>query len=335
MMVKKLFSQSLPNELLGDGRFLIRRKDFSPAYLATYEEGCLQDKVEEALSNLQSCKICPRNCRVNRLEGKTGTCKVGRYAWVTSAFPHHGEEDCLRGHHGSGTIFFARCNLRCVFCQNYEISQAGEGEEVTPQDLAGLMLRLQERGCHNINFVTPEHVVPQILEGLLIAIRSGLRLPIVYNTSAYDSPESIRLMEGVVDIYMPDFKLWEARNSLKYLLARDYPVFARKVIKAMHSQVGVLKADEEGIALRGVLLRHLVMPGLLEETRQIMQFLAKAISMDTYINIMDQYRPAWKAKMDEKFAEINRTITSQEMRQALTYAQQAGLWRFDTRRAFV
>ena len=324
-------SSRIPPELHGDGRFTIRRKDFSPAYLAAYEDGRLQEKVEEALESLKACSVCPRKCRVNRRENQTATCNVGRYARVTSAFPHHGEEDCLRGRKGSGTIFFAWCNLRCVFCQNYETSQVGEGEEVTAEELAGLMLRLQELGCHNINFVTPEHVVPQILEALIIAVRSGLRLPIVYNTSAYDSLQSIRLMEGIVDIYMPDFKLWDARHSLKYLLARDYPGFARRVIKAMHSQVGALKADEDGIAVKGVLVRHLVMPGLLEDTRQIMRFLAKEVSNDTYVNVMDQYRPAWKAKTQDKYAEINRGITSQELQQALGYARQAGLWRFDTR----
>jgi putative pyruvate formate lyase activating enzyme len=325
-------NSKIPDELHGGGQFLLQRKDFSPAYLKAYEEGCLQEQAAIAVESLRACTVCPRKCRVNRQEDETAVCKVGRYARVTSAFPHFGEEDCLRGWGGSGTIFFAWCNLRCVFCQNFEISQLGGGEEVTPEELAKLMLELQRQGCHNINFVTPEHVVPQILEALVIAIHSGLHLPIVYNTSAYDSLESIQLLDGIVDIYMPDFKLWDPRHSLKYLLARDYPAIARQVIKSMDTQVGALKADEEGIALRGVLVRHLIMPGLAEDTRQIMRFLAKEISKDTYINVMDQYHSAWKAKSQEKFSEINRPITHQELQQARNFAREAGLWRFDSRK---
>ena len=230
---------------------MIPRNEFVPAYVKTYEEGRLREKVGEALELLRSCHVCPRDCEVNRLENKTGVCKSGRRARVTSAFTHFGEEDCLRGWNGSGTIFFAWCNLRCVFCQNFETSQQGDGIEVTAPQLAAIMLRLQSAGCHNINFVTPEHVVPQILEALLIAINGGLRLPLVYNTSSYDSMDSIRLMDGVVDIYMPDFKLWDSQRSLRYLLARDYPDAARRVLKAMHEQVGDLRVDENGLALRG------------------------------------------------------------------------------------
>ena len=221
-------SNPIPGELAGEGRFVIPRKEFVPAYVKTYQEGRLREKVDEALELLRSCHVCPRDCEVNRLENKTGVCKSGRLARVTSAFTHFGEEDCLRGWNGSGTIFFAWCNLRCVFCQNFETSQHGEGTEVTAAQLAATMLRLQRLGCHNINFVTPEHVVPQILEALPLAIERGLRLPLVYNTSAYDSLDSIRLMDGVVDIYMPDFKLWDTQRSLRYLLARDYPAWKAK-----------------------------------------------------------------------------------------------------------
>jgi putative pyruvate formate lyase activating enzyme len=326
-----MLRSNVPETLLGNGRFLIKRKDFLPVYLTAYAEGFLQERAALAVASLKSCTVCPRKCRANRQENKTATCHVGRYARVTSAFPHFGEEDCLRGWNGSGTIFFSWCNLRCVFCQNYETSQIGAGEEVTAKELAGLMLDLQRQGCHNINFVTPEHVVPQILEALVIAVRSGLRLPIVYNTSAYDSFESIRLLDGIIDIYMPDFKLWDARQSLKYLLARDYPAIARQSIKEMEAQVGALKADEDGLAVRGVLVRHLVMPGLLDNTRQIMRFLAEEISKDTYVNLMGQYHPAWKAKNSEKYSEINRTVTGGEFQQAFGYARGAGLWRFDTR----
>ena len=250
---------------------------------------------------------------------------------MASAFPHFGEEDCLRGWNGSGTIFFGWCNLRCVFCQNFETSQFGEGAEVNASELAGIMLDLQEIGCHNINFVTPEHVVSQILEALIIAIDRGLRLPIVYNTSAYDSLESIRWMDGVVDIYMPDFKLWDTEHCRKYLVASNYAEAARTVIAAMHAQVGELKVDVNGLALRGVLVRHLVMPGLLEDTRQIMRWIAENLSRDTYVNVMDQYYPAHKAETEPRFAEINRRTSDHEFCHARELARGAGLWRLDTR----
>jgi putative pyruvate formate lyase activating enzyme len=323
--------KSPPAELHGNGRFVLARRDFAPAYLKTFEEGKLREKVEQAVASLRSCKVCPRDCEVNRLENQTGVCKTGRLARVSSAFPHLGEEDCLRGRRGSGTIFFSGCNLRCVFCQNHDISQQGEGGEVTAEQLAGLMLELQAAGCHNINFVTPAHVAPQVLEGLWIAVEEGLRLPLVYNTSAYDSLESIRLLDGVVDIYMPDFKLWEPVHCQQYLTARDYAAAARAAIQAMHEQVGVLRVDEDGVALRGVLVRHLVMPGLLDDTREIMRWLAAAISPDTFVNAMDQYRPAWKARTEPQHADINRPLREEEFEQAMELARQAGLWRFDTR----
>jgi putative pyruvate formate lyase activating enzyme len=324
-------NRSVPPELAGGGRFVVSRNEFVPAYVKTYEEGRLCEKVEAALELLRSCHVCPRDCKVNRLDNKTGVCKSGRLARVTSAFTHFGEEDCLRGWNGSGTIFFSWCNLRCVFCQNFETSQQGEGVEVTASQLAEIMLRLQSTGCHNINFVTPEHVVPQILEALLIAINRGLRLPLVYNTSSYDSMDSIQLMDGVIDIYMPDFKLWDSQHSLRYLLARDYSDAARRVIKAMHEQVGELRVDENGLALRGVIVRHLVMPGLLEDTGKIVRWLAGELSPDTYVNVMDQYYPAWKAKTEPKFSDINREIYRSEFEQALACAQEAGLWRLDSR----
>ncbi|MCS7173287.1 MAG: radical SAM protein [Armatimonadetes bacterium] len=323
-----LAQRGIPREVHGDGRFVLR--EFTPAYLRTYEEGRLREKVEEALEAMRDCTLCPRNCHVNRLENRFAVCRVGRYARVSAFFPHFGEEDALRGWRGSGTIFFSWCNLRCVFCQNFETSQIGEGVDVTPQELAAMMLRLQELGCHNINLVTPEHVVPQILEALPYAIGKGLRIPIVYNTSAYDSLHSIRLMDGVVDIYMPDFKLWNKERARRYLLAPDYPEVARQVIAAMHAQVGDLMANEDGIALRGLLVRHLVMPGMLEDTREILHWLGR-LSPDTYVNVMDQYYPAWKAKMDPKYRDINRRIFPEELEQAYRYAREAGLWRLDRR----
>jgi putative pyruvate formate lyase activating enzyme len=204
----------------------LSRKDFEPAYLKLWRSGELQARVERALAKLEDCILCPRLCHVNRLQ-KTAVCKTGRYSVVSSYFPHFGEEDCLRGRRGSGTIFFGLCNLRCVFCQNYEVSFLGEGNVTRPEQLAQMMLSLQARGCHNINFVTPEHVVPQILEGLLLAVEGGLRLPLVYNTSAYDSLDSLELMDGLIDIYMPDFKFWEPEQALRYVKARDYPEAAR------------------------------------------------------------------------------------------------------------
>lgn len=320
----------IPLAVHGNGRFLLKRKEFAPAYLKSHETGLLKEKIGEALESLRSCILCPRNCEVNRWE-RFAVCKVGRYARVSCYFPHFGEEDVLRGWLGSGTIFFSWCNLRCVFCQNYETSQIGEREEVGPERLAGMMIELQEMGCHNINFVTPEHVVPEILEALPFAIEHGLRIPLVYNTSSYDSLHSIGLMDGVVDIYMPDFKLWNPERCRKYLLAPDYPEAARKVVAAMHEQVGELKVDEEGLALRGLLMRHLVMPGMLEDTGEIMSYLAATISRDTYVNVMDQYCPRWKAKSEGKYAEIGRRILPRELRDAFQYASDAGLWRFDTR----
>ena len=311
--------------------FLLSGRDFEPAYLALYRRGELEQRAQAALQELGDCRLCPRNCGVDRLADKTAACKIGRYARVSSYFPHFGEEDCLRGWHGSGTIFFTMCNLRCVFCQNYDISQVKTGLTAGPERLAAMMLELQELGCHNINLVTPEHVVPQFLEALPLAVAAGLRLPIVYNTSAYDSLASLRLLDGIVDIYMPDFKLWDEQLSLKYLLAKDYPPAARAAVREMHRQVGDLKLDEKGLARRGLLVRHLVMPVGIAGSGEIMRFLATEISPHTYVNVMDQYYPAGRVS-GTKFAEINRPTSSREYRQALAAARAAGLWRFDSRR---
>jgi putative pyruvate formate lyase activating enzyme len=312
--------------------FFISAHDYEPAYLKLHRSGELARRVEQARAHLADCHVCPRNCGVNRLEDKKATCKSGRYARVASHFPHFGEEDCLRGWRGSGTIFFAWCNLRCVFCQNFDISQQDSGVEVTPLELAAMMLELQDSGCHNINFVTPEHVVPQVLEGLLVAAEAGLCLPIVYNTSAYDSLESLRLLDGVVDIYMPDFKFWDSALALRYVKAKDYPQVARQVIREMHRQVGDLKFDEQGLAKRGLLVRHLVMPGCLEDTGAILRFLAEDIGPDTYVNIMAQYYPAGKVS-DQKYPEINRRLLPHEYHDALALAGEMGLGRLDKRAA--
>ncbi|MHC4102165.1 MAG: radical SAM protein [Planctomycetota bacterium] len=321
-----------------DRGFLV--DDFSPSYLDDSVLSTMDERVAAARQELASCCACPRDCRINRLADEMKVCSTGRYARVTSAFPHLGEEDCLRGWRGSGTIFFAMCNLRCVFCQNWDISQsAGRGRAVSAAGLADLMLELQDHGCHNINFVTPEHVAPQVIEALAVAIDRGLHLPIVYNTSAYDALSSLRLLDGLVDIYMPDFKFWAPDTAKRLAKAKDYPDRARDAIREMHRQVGVLRFTPDGLACRGVLVRHLVMPGLLEETRAIFRWLAETLSPDTYVNIMGQYRPEHEvgsiASADRRdagsvrYAEINRHPTTRELCEAYNVARAVGLWRFD------
>jgi putative pyruvate formate lyase activating enzyme len=306
-------------------------KKFEPAYLRLYESGELKRRVERALQFLAPCTACPRDCRVDRLADKFAVCKTGRFAVVSSHFPHFGEEDCLRGWKGSGTIFFSGCNLRCVFCQNFDISWQLRGVPAPPQKLAGMMLELQELGCHNINFVTPEHVVPQIIEALPVAIEGGLRLPLVYNTSAYDSMESLAHLDGIVDIYMPDFKYWDGEMARKYSKAPNYPEVARRTIKEMHRQVGELVFDEQGLAQRGLLIRHLVMPGDIAGTSQIMRWIARELSRETYVNVMAQYYPAGKVSRNE-YAEIDRRVLPSEYERALDEAWRAGLKRLDPRR---
>ncbi len=318
----------------GDGTksHFLASQDFEPAYMALHRTGELRRRAEAALERLNDCRVCPRDCGVDRMADKVGVCRTGRHAIVSSYFPHFGEEDCLRGWRGSGTIFFSLCNLRCVFCQNYDISQVKSGSETPPRRLAEMMLELQAVGCHNINFVTPEHVVPQVLEALAIAVEAGLRLPIVYNTSSYDSMDSLMLLDGIVDIYMPDFKFWDEDLAFLYLKARNYPEAARRAIKEMHRQVGPLKMDEDGLAKRGVLVRHLVMPGEIAGTTEVMRFLAEEVSPDTYVNVMDQYRPAGRVGADQ-YEEINRPPGREEQREAIRLAQDAGLWRIDERRS--
>jgi len=299
---------------------------FEPVYLQTYARDKLRPRVERALELLQACVACPRRCKVNRLEGKFGVCKTGRHAVVSSHFPHHGEEDCLRGWKGSGTIFFAGCNLRCVFCQNFDISWQVRGAPTPPRQLAAMMLELQAQGCHNINFVTPEHVAPQIVEALPFAIEGGLRLPLVYNTSGYDSMESLALLDGLVDIYMPDFKYWHSEMARKYSRAPDYPEVARRALKEMHRQVGNLVIAHNGLALRGLLIRHLVMPEDVAGTRTVMRWIADELPPETYVNVMDQYHPAAKDSRSDH-AEINRRLTPSEFDRALDAARHAGLGR--------
>ena len=278
----------------------------------------------------ERCIVCPRACKVDRRADVAGLCAIGRHAVVASYFPHFGEEDCLRGRRGSGTIFFSGCNLRCVFCQNHDISWEVRGEVVTPKRLAGMMLELQAMGCHNINWVTPEHVVPQILEALPLAFAGGLALPIVYNTSAYDSLDSLRLMDGIVDVYMPDFKLWKSETARRYLKRADYPDVARETILEMNRQVGDLVLDAGGMARRGLMLRHLMMPGLLEETEAILRFVADELGTGTYVNLMAQYYVSGKVGQNGQYEEIARGVYRDEYEQALVLARELGL-RLDAR----
>ncbi len=297
-----------------------------PLYLDAYDRGILEERVERAHRVLENCRLCPRNCKVNRLKGEKGVCKTGAQAEVSSYGPHYGEERPLVGRGGSGTIFLTNCNLLCVFCQNYEISHLGEGYQVTPGVMAGMMMDLQKQGCHNINLVTPTHVVPQILSALLIAIPSGLNVPLVYNCSGYEEVETLRLLDGIIDIYMPDFKFWEPEKAKRYCKAPDYPEKAKGALREMHRQVGELVTDSGGIALRGLLVRHLVMPDNVAGTKEILNFIANEISRNTYVNIMNQYRPCGKAF---EFREIARPLSRGEYLAALQWAKEAGLSRLD------
>jgi len=305
-----------------------------PAYLSLGAAE-VAARAERALRLLgpDRCDACPRLCKVNRLADQRGLCAIGRQAVVASHFPHFGEEDCLRGWNGSGTIFFSGCNLRCVFCQNFDISWQVHGEPVTPGRLAAMMLALQGRGCHNINLVTPEHVVPQILEALPLAIEDGLRLPIVYNTSAYDRLDSLALMDGIIDIYMPDLKIWTPERARRYLRMPGYPQAARRAVAEMNRQVGALRFGQNGLARRGLLVRHLMMPGMLEETRTILRYVAEEVGTDTYVNLMAQYRPAGLVGSDHRdgYHEIDQPLAREEYELAAEFADELGLRRLDQR----
>ena len=298
---------------------------FQPAYIETKKKGLLRDKISKARQLLKSCELCPNACKVDRLSGELGYCSTGEEAVVSSFNAHFGEEPPLVGAFGSGTIFFTHCNLKCNFCQNYDVSHEGAGEECGLGQLAGMMLILQNNGCHNINFVTPTHVVPQILSALDMAIDGGLKIPLVYNSSGYDKVETLELLEGVIDIYMPDFKFWDPAIAEQTCNAPDYPDVAAKAIVEMHRQVGDLQIDENGIATRGLLLRHLVMPSGIAGTGEVMSFIANHVSKNTYVNIMDQYRPCGKAHLVE---ELARPVSETEFTKAVEEAKDAGITRF-------
>ena len=286
----------------------------------------LTEKARRLTERLRACDICPRVCRVDRTLGERGVCGTGARAIVDSYGPHYGEESPLVGHGGSGTVFFSGCSLRCVFCQNYGISHLLEGEEATTDRLAAIFLAVQRMGCHNLNLVTPTHATPQIVEALAIAAGKGFSLPVVYNCGGYERLETLRELSGVVDIYMPDLKFLEAAPAARYCAAPDYPDVAREAVREMARQVGPLVIDRNGIAVRGLLVRHLVMPGYASTTRKVIDFLAAEIGTDTYLNLMDQYRPCGRAA---EFPEIARRISSLEWEEARAYALREGLTRLD------
>ncbi len=304
-----------------------------PSYISALENGELDKKIAKAQKSLKQCVLCPRACRVDRTKGEKGFCKTGEKAIVASYAPHFGEEAPLVGTNGSGTIFFARCNMLCNFCQNFEISHLGEGVPVSARQLADIMLYLKQKQCHNINFVTPSHVVPHILSALKIAAQKGLDIPLVYNTGAYDTVETLELLEGVVDIYMPDFKFMTPETARMVCKAKDYPEIAKNALKEMHRQVGDLEIDSNGIAEKGILLRHLVLPDGLSDTPMVMKFVHDHISSNTYINIMDQYRPCGNAG---KIRRLGRSITKSEYETAVKAAAENGLTRLDKpRRTYI
>ena len=304
-----------------------RRQDFEPAYLGLERSGELARRAQELRSIYGSCRLCPRKCGVNRLKGEKGVCSSTSRAKVFSAHAHFGEERPLVGRGGSGAIFFSNCNLLCVFCQNWEINHRGDGSYTSDENIGRMMTDLQRSGCHNINLVTPTHILPNIVAGLRAAIRRGLRLPLVYNCGGYEPVEIIKLLDGIVDIYLPDFKYTDGAMAEKYSSgARDYPERAAAAIEEMHRQVGALVADENGIALRGLIVRHLVLPGNIAGTDKFVQFVATRLTPSTYVNIMAQYRPEYKAK---SIPELSRRITSEEYRQAIRWAKEAGLTRLD------
>jgi len=300
------------------------KDNFQPLYLKALRSGKLKSISDIGLTRLKECTLCPRKCGINRVLGEKGICKTGYRAIVSSYSPHFGEEAPLVGYYGSGTIFFTNCSLLCRFCQNYDISHKSNGKELTASNLASIMIRLQEMGCHNINLVTPSHVIPQIIQALYLAAQNGLRIPLVYNSSGYDELESLKLLDGLIDIYMPDFKFWDPEISGDLCGARDYPEKARTSVREMHRQVGNLEIVD-GIARRGLLVRHLVMPGDMSGTAEIMSFLAREISIDTYVNIMDQYRPCGDIA---NISKLVRSITNSEFEQAVSSAKKVGLWRF-------
>lgn len=304
-----------------------------PSYLEALKKGTLEKRARQSLAELKQCSLCPRRCEVDRSANENGFCRTGRMAKVASFNAHFGEESPLVGKNGSGTLFFSRCNLLCNFCQNYDISHLGEGRSVTDDQLAWMMLQLQDAGCHNINFVSPSHVVPQILNAVYLAAQKGLNVPLVFNTGGYDSVRTLKLLEGIVDIFMPDFKFWDSGVAELTCDAADYPAIARKALIEMHRQVGDLCIDQtSGLAYKGLLVRHLALPEGLAGTARVMEFLVKSLSADTYVNIMAQYRPCGRAR---DVSQLARVLSTDEFDQAVGEARAAGIHRLDRpRRVF-
>ncbi|MDP2940751.1 MAG: radical SAM protein [Candidatus Omnitrophota bacterium] len=293
-----------------------------PSYLNAYKNGTLAKATDDAMNLFESCCICPRRCGVNRLKNEPGFCRTGRSPRVCSFLAHHGEEPPLSGTRGSGTIFFANCNMACSYCQNYEFSQLGQGREVSAEELAEMMLQLQKMRCHNINLVTPTHIMPQILQALKLAIKKGLNLPLCYNTGGYELTEIIQLLEGIVDIYLPDMRYGDAEIAEKFSSAPDYPEYNQKAIKEMYRQVGTARINAEGIIERGLIIRHLVLPNRQSGTEKIMRFIAEEVSRDTYISLMSQYLPLYQAS---KFKEISRRLKQGEYAEAKEIMEKNGL----------
>jgi putative pyruvate formate lyase activating enzyme len=313
---------------LGGSTWPSMGQGWRPAYLQFEEEGRFDERIDQAYAMLERCRLCPRHCGVNRLAGETGVCRTAERAVVFSAQPHFGEELPLVGDYGSGTIFFSNCNLRCVFCQNWPIAHEGRGQPLDVEDLADVMLRLQRIGCHNVNLVTPTHVMPQILQATRLAAQNGLRIPLCYNTGGYDALEAIELLDGVVDIYLPDLKFMDADEAERYMGAPDYPETAMAAIEEMHRQVGELVTDARDIAVRGLMVRHLVMPNHVANTRAFVQWVAESLTPSTYVNIMSQYRVEHRAF---EHPDIARAITTQEYLEAMDWAAEAGLSNLDAR----
>ena len=280
-----------------------------PSYLNAHQDGTLAKIAKLTFEMLGSCCLCPRKCKVNRLKGKTGFCKIALHPVVYSSLPHHGEEPPISGQAGSGTIFFSGCNMRCVYCQNYEFSQKIEGKATGPEELADSMLKLQALGCHNINLVTPTHVMPQIIQALTLAIPKGLAIPLVYNTGGYELAEIIKLLDGIVDIYLADMRYGENTMAKKYSSADGYVRFNQEAIRQMHKQVGIAEFNNAGVIKKGLVIRHLVLPNNISGTDKIMKFIAENLSRDTYISLMSQYTPYYEAA---KLKEIARRITKDE-----------------------
>jgi putative pyruvate formate lyase activating enzyme len=304
-----------------------KEEEWKPAYQKLEEEGKLVQKIEQAYAIFEHCHLCPRKCGVNRKKGEKGFCRAPLRPVIFSAHPHFGEEKSIVGDHGSGTIFFSNCNLRCVFCQNWPIAHEGRGKEVQDEDLADMMIYLQKIGCHNINLVTPTHVMPNILNATRIAFYKGLRVPLFYNTSGYERLEILKILDGIIDIYKPDMKYMDADKAAKYSSGTsDYPEVAKSAIKEMHRQVGQLQINHRGIALRGLLIRHLVMPNRVAGTEKFVKWVAENLSKSTYVNIMAQYHVEYKAF---DYPEISRGITVEEFLEAMEWAEKYGLTNLD------